>query len=216
MFMEACDLIGDYVEKYPYSFETVEETEIQPVYAGYPDESKENDEPLPKAGSDGAKGDETVHTVFVVFADNSIKRLKIDTGKPFKYLRNIQYLLGQIAGYCEFYTIELEKNSRVVDLKHLRKVCKSKIEQYDIFFEAVSGHINDYETLVVERKNESGGGLAMYENICGADYGPVIKLAENGTIEYVAQRAESPYIKVLLANNVKIINFPGYRYSKVL
>ena len=159
MFMEACDLIGDYVEKYPYSFETVEETEIQPVYAGYPDESKENDEPLPKAGSDGAKGDETVHTVFVIFADNSIKRLKIDTGKPFKYLRNIQYLLGQIAGYCEFYTIELEKNSRVVDLKHLRKVCKSKIEQYDIFFEAVSGHINDYETLVVERKNESGGGL---------------------------------------------------------
>ncbi|MCR5325051.1 MAG: hypothetical protein K6E85_17475 [Lachnospiraceae bacterium] len=123
---------------------------------------------------------------------------------------NVCHNVSSVAHYSELFPDDLWI-SELVTIDHLRSVCESGTEAYDVFVQAVSHMIQDGETAVSEQINEDSS-IDLNMDVLGRQY-PFIKIRADGLIESdgnMASRLE--YVRILKEKGVRIkrLNSIGY------
>ena len=115
---------------------------------------------------------------------------------------NVCSRVARAACYSEFFPDDLWI-SELVTLDHLRNVCESGTEAYDIFVQAVQHMIQDGETSVAERINPDGS-IDLDMDVLGRKY-PFIRIGADGLIKKCGNIASEPeYVRILQEKGIKI------------
>ena len=136
---------------------------------------------------------------YVIYEDNTRQLMKEKEDSRM----NVCAFTANAAMYSEFFPDHFHY-SEVVTLDHLRDVCESGTEAYDIFLQAVGDMVRDGETDVVPHIYEFGE-IEINMDVYGREYS-FIRIGADGMIQKTGNSvAEPEYVKLLQDQGVKIV-----------
>ncbi len=113
----------------------------------------------------------------------------------------------EAADYTEFFEEKFmwSINPGTLSIDRLRLVCEKKIEDFDVFYEAVQ-HTDLDDYTFWEIRNREDGGLNIFRQVFMTEEGEYITIMKDGRI---GNTGDNPYVELLKEYDVKIINMHG-------